>query len=252
MDLKNQIAVVTGGSRGLGLGLVEALVARGARVTVVARTAGDLDRVSSRLGVATIAADVTDRAEAGRILSALRPTILALNAGATPKMAPLVEQSWEAFSTTWDTDVKAGLYWLQAALTTPLPPGSRVMVGSSGAAVNGSPLSGGYAGAKRMLWTMANYANGVSSENKLGIRFQTVVPMQMIGGTGVGQAGAVAYSARVGVTPEQFLARFGAPMPPRQFGEYVVALLSDPDFEGGRAFGLKGDSGISVLEGEAA
>jgi hypothetical protein len=41
-------------------------------------------------------------------------------------------------------------------------------------------------------------------------------------------------------------------MPPRQFGEYVVALLSDPDFEGGRAFGLKGDSGISVLEGEAA
>ena len=70
MDLKNQIAVVTGGSRGLGLGLVEALVARGARVTVVARTASDLDRVSSRLGVATIAADVTDRAEAGRISDA--------------------------------------------------------------------------------------------------------------------------------------------------------------------------------------
>ena len=53
MDLKNQIAVVTGGSRGLGLGLVEALVERGARVTVVARTASDLDRVSSRLGVST-------------------------------------------------------------------------------------------------------------------------------------------------------------------------------------------------------
>ena len=39
MSLKDKSAVVTGGSRGLGLGLVEALVAHGARVTVVARGA---------------------------------------------------------------------------------------------------------------------------------------------------------------------------------------------------------------------
>jgi len=37
MSLKDKSIVVTGGSRGLGLGLVEALVAHGARVTVVAR-----------------------------------------------------------------------------------------------------------------------------------------------------------------------------------------------------------------------
>jgi NAD(P)-dependent dehydrogenase (short-subunit alcohol dehydrogenase family) len=36
MNLKDKNVVVTGGSRGLGLGLVEALVAHGARVTVVA------------------------------------------------------------------------------------------------------------------------------------------------------------------------------------------------------------------------
>jgi NAD(P)-dependent dehydrogenase (short-subunit alcohol dehydrogenase family) len=45
MSLKDKIAVVTGGSRGLGLGLVEALVARGARVTVVARGADALESV---------------------------------------------------------------------------------------------------------------------------------------------------------------------------------------------------------------
>jgi hypothetical protein len=252
MDLQNQTAVVTGGSRGLGLGLVEALVDRGAKVTVVARTARDLESIAKRLGVGTIAADVTDRAEAGRILAELRPTILALNAGAPPKMASLDEQSWETFSDTWNSDVKAGLHWLQAALATPLPPGSRVLVGSSGAAVSGSPMSGGYAGAKRMLWLMANYANGVSSEKKLGIRFQTVVPRQMIGGTGVGNAAAAAYSAKMGITPEQYLVRFGAPMPPRQFGEHVVTLLSEPRYEDGLAFGLKGDTGISLLEGAAA
>ena len=37
MSLEDKTIVVTGGSRGLGLGLVEALVAQGARVTVVAR-----------------------------------------------------------------------------------------------------------------------------------------------------------------------------------------------------------------------
>lgn len=252
MDLQHQTAVVTGGSRGLGLGLVEALVDHGAKVTVVARTASDLESVASRLGVGTIAADVTDRAAAGRILTQLRPTILALNAGAPPKMGSLDDQSWETFSDTWNTDVKAGLYWLQAALATPLPSGSRVLVGSSGAAVSGSPMSGGYAGAKRMLWLMANYANGVSLEKELGIRFQTVVPRQIIGGTGVGDAAAAAYSTKMGLTPEQYLTRFGAPMPPRQFGEHVVNLLTDPRFEGGLAYGLKGDNGISLLDGVEA
>ena len=72
MELKTQSALVTGGSRGLGLGLVEALAARGAKVSVVARTARDLEDVGRRLGVATIVADVTDRAEAGRILAAVK------------------------------------------------------------------------------------------------------------------------------------------------------------------------------------
>jgi NADPH:quinone reductase-like Zn-dependent oxidoreductase len=44
MNLKEEKVVVTGGSRGLGLGLVEALVAHGAKVTVVARDADRLGR----------------------------------------------------------------------------------------------------------------------------------------------------------------------------------------------------------------
>jgi hypothetical protein len=115
----------------------------------------------------------------------------------------------------------------------------------------GSPLSGSYAGAKRMLWLMANYANGVSAEKKLGIRFQTIVPRQIIAGTGVGDAAAAAYSAKLNVTLEQYFTRFGAPMPPRRFGEHVVTLLTNPLYEGDLAFGLKGDAGITILE-EAA
>jgi hypothetical protein len=103
-----------------------------------------------------------------------------------------------------------------------------------------------------MLWFMAKYANGVAQQKGLAIRFQAIVPQQIIGGTGVGDAGAGAYARANGIEREAFLARFGAPLPPRQFGDYMVAVLDDPQYATGLAFGLKGDTGITVLEGEAA
>src|SRR6267378_3087243 len=252
MSLKDKNVVVTGGSRGLGLGLVEALVAHGARVTVVARDADALESVHARLGVATISADVTDETAAHRILADVRPDILTLNAGAKPPMGRLDQMSWADFTAPWEHDVKAGFHWLQGALNLPLKPGSRVLVVSSGAAVEGSPMSGGYGGAKRMLWFMAKYASGISVEQNLGIRFQAIVPQQMVGGTGVGDAGANAYARAMGVKPETFLAGFGAPMPPREFGEKVVSVLEDPKYAEGFAFGLKGDTGVTILEGASA
>ena len=252
MSLKHKNVVVTGGSRGLGLGLVEALVAHGATVTVVARNADALKFVRAELGVATISADVTDETAAHRILSQVRPDILVLNAGAKPRMGRLDQLSWADFAAPWETDVKAGLYWLQAALTLPLKRGSRVLVVSSGAAQNGSPLSGGYAGAKRTLWFMAKYANNVSEQKDLGIRFQTIVPLQMVGDTGVGDEGAHAYARAMGIKRDEFLARYGAPMPPREFGEKIVSVLDDPKYAEGFAFGLKGDTGVTILEGAAA
>jgi NAD(P)-dependent dehydrogenase (short-subunit alcohol dehydrogenase family) len=252
MSLKDKTIVVTGGSRGLGLGLVEALVDQGARVTVVARDENALAGVEQKLGVAVAPADVTDEAAARRILAEVRPDILVLNAGATPPMGRLDQLSWADFTAPWETDVKAGLYWIQAALNLPLAPGSRVLVGSSGAAENGSPLSGGYAGAKRMLWLMAKYANGVARQKGLGIRFQAIVPQQIIGGTGVGDNASRVYAQAAGLDREAFLARFGAPLPPRKFGDHLVALLDDPQYATGVAFGLKGDTGITVLEGDAA
>src|SRR3979490_1091395 len=111
MSLKDKNVVVTGGNRGLGLGLVEALVAHGARVTVVARGADALESVRARLGVATISADVTNETAAQRTLAEVRPDILVLNAGATPPMGRLEQLSRADFTATWETDVQAALSW---------------------------------------------------------------------------------------------------------------------------------------------
>ena len=251
MNLTDKIAIVTGGSRGLGLGIVEALVAHGAKVTVVARGADALAAVAASFGVATISADVTDPDAAQHILEDIRPDLLVLNAGTPPRMAPLDQTNWADFTVPWETDVKAGLFWLQAALNLPLKPDSRVLMASSGAAVGGSPMSGGYGGAKKMLWFMARYANVIAEQKKLGVRFQVIVPRQMIGGTGTGDAGAKAYAQAAGISPEAFLERFGAPLLPRHYGEQIVSVLQDPRYDAGFAFGFKGDTGITIMEGVA-
>jgi len=247
-NLQGQQAVVTGGNRGLGLAMVESLVARGARVTVIGRDAERLKDVASRLGVDVIRGDVADEALARSVIGDLRPTLLLLNAGVSPGLGALHEQTWEGFSRSWNNDVKAGFHWLQHALRLPLPKGSRVLLSSSGAAVNGSPLSGGYAGAKRMVWLMAQYASGVSKELNLGITIQTIVPRQIIGDTEHGRLAAEAYAKKKGMSSSEFLAGFGAPMSPKQVGEHVVTLLTDPKYEQGIAYGLKGDTGIVSLD----
>lgn len=53
-------------------------------------------------------------------------------------MGGMRELSWEAFNSVWNIDVKLGFYWVQAALRLPLAPGSRVLSGSSGAAIQGA------------------------------------------------------------------------------------------------------------------
>jgi NAD(P)-dependent dehydrogenase (short-subunit alcohol dehydrogenase family) len=248
-SLEGRRVLVTGGSRGLGLGIVEALVASKANVIVVARDRDRLDEVARRLGVAVIVGDVTERAVADATLRDVRPDVVVLNAGAVPPMGPIHQLTWEDFTRVWEHDVKAGLHWLQAVIALPLSRGSRVLFGSSGAAIAGSPLSGGYAAAKRMLWLMADYANGVSDQLDLGIRFQALVPHQIIGGTGVGDAAAAAYARRKGVEPGDFLASFGKPMVPRLYGEHIATLLVDPAWERGTAFSFRGETGIVALDG---
>ena len=54
----------------------------------------------------------------------------------------------------------------------------------------------------------------------MGIRFQAIVPQQIIGGTGVGDEASAAYAGVRGIEREAFLAQFGAPLPPRAFGDY--------------------------------
>src|SRR6266568_636266 len=145
-DLSGRTTVVVGASRGLGRGIARAFAEAGAPVVAVARTGPALaELATTSANIRTEVADAADETVAWSLLDQYEPEVLILVAGANPVMRPLQYQTWETFSVNWYTDVKIAFTWLREALLKPLPPGSRVVVVSSGAAINGSPASGGYA-----------------------------------------------------------------------------------------------------------
>jgi NAD(P)-dependent dehydrogenase (short-subunit alcohol dehydrogenase family) len=143
-------------------------------------------------------------------------------------MRPLQHQTWETFSVNWQTDVKIAFTWLREALLKPLPPGSRVVVVSSGAAINGSPASGGYAGSKATQRFLAGYAQDESRQGGLDITVTAVLPRMTPFGD-VGRRGVRAYAARGGQTEEAFLEQMGELLTPELAGSALVELVrTDP------------------------
>jgi hypothetical protein len=186
------------------------LISEGVRVTAVARGEDTLRALEAEVrdGLTTLHGDATDPAFVERLFRELKPDLVVLTAGVTPRMNRVDEFDWESFSEAWNVDVKAAFLLVKQALTLPLVSGSIVVVVSSGAAIDGSALSGGYAGAKRMEWFLADYSQKVSDAKKLGIRFLAVLP-RPIEGTTIGTRAASAYGAMRGIASEEFMKRVG-------------------------------------------
>ena len=220
---------MVGASRGLGRGIARAFAEAGAPVVAVARTGPALaELASTSANIRTEVADAADPAVAWSLLDSYEPQVLILVAGANPVMRPLQHQTWETFSVNWHTDVKIAFTWLREALLKPLPPGSRVVVMSSGAAVNGSPASGGYAGCKATQRFIAEYAQDESHRAGLDITVTAVMPRMTPYG-GVGRRGVRAYAARGGLTEEAYIKQLGELLTPEVAGSALVDLVrADP------------------------
>ena len=215
--------IVVGASRGLGRGIAEVLTDADTEVIAVARSASGLAEVQ------TVLADATDAAAAGRLIDRYQARNLVLVAGASPLVRPIQRHTWETFSANWETDVRMTFHWVREALLTPLAPGGKVVVMSSGAAVNGSPLSGGYAGAKATQRFIAAYAQDEANRGELGITFTSILP-RITPLTELGRPAVEAYAARAGLTQEQYMKQMGPPVTPEVAGTAVLELLqTDPE-----------------------
>ena len=233
-ELAGATALVTGASKGFGRGIATALSRAGAQVVGVARDHAALEALAAELGgsFTAIAADAADPVVAGRLIDTYRPGVLVLNAGATPLPRPVHQHTWQTFSRNWDVDVQHVFNWTREALLAPLAPGSTVITLSSGAALGGSPLSGGYAGAKAAIRWLTAYAAEESARADLGIRFVSVLP-QLTSATGLGAVYVAAYAARQGGRPAGPAGPAGLadpPLSPEQAGQAITELAADPGY----------------------
>jgi NAD(P)-dependent dehydrogenase (short-subunit alcohol dehydrogenase family) len=231
-EISGSTALVTGASRGFGRAIATALSQAGADVVGIATDQARLDDVHAELGdsFTPVAADATDPVIAGHLIDTYRPRTLVLNAGAAPLCRPLQHHTWETFSRNWEVDVKQAFHWIRETLLLPLDAGSTVIVMSSGAAIKGSPLSGGYAGAKSTITFITSYAADESERSNLGIRFIAVLP-KLTPATEHGAVGVAAYAKREGMDVKAFLDHLGPTLTSEQVGENLLKLATDPDYD---------------------
>jgi NAD(P)-dependent dehydrogenase (short-subunit alcohol dehydrogenase family) len=201
-ELSGSTALVTGASRGFGRGVAIALAGAGASVVGVARDRARLEELRGQLG------------------DAFTP-------GAAPLSRPLHRHTWETFSSNWNTDVRQVFHWSREALLRPLAEGSVVIAFSSGAALRGSPLSGGYAGAKATIRFVSAYAADESQRAGLGIRFVSVLP-QLTPATGLGAKAVAAYAQRAGTDLASFTENLGPALTPEHAGKAILDLIEAP------------------------
>jgi NAD(P)-dependent dehydrogenase (short-subunit alcohol dehydrogenase family) len=224
-DLSGKTTIVVGASRGLGRGIATAFAEAGASVVAVARTETALaDLANNARAIRPEVADAGDPTVAGSLLDRYDPEAVVVVAGASPLMGPLQQQTWETFSVNWHADVRIAFHWLREALLRPLRPGSRVVVVSSGAALAGSPLSGGYAGAKATQRFITAYAQDEATRAGLGITFTAVLPL-ITPLTDLGRAAVQAYAARSGQSEQEYIQQFGQPLTPEATGAALVELI---------------------------
>jgi NAD(P)-dependent dehydrogenase (short-subunit alcohol dehydrogenase family) len=162
--LAGTTALITGGSRGIGLATAKALVARGARVCITARKEPGLKDAAAELGdegvVLTVAGSTTDPEHRAHAVAATIERFGALDvlvncAGVNPVYGPLADADLATIERVLAANVLAPLGWVQAAQRAWLAEHGGVIVNvGSVAAVRAQLGLGAYATSKAALLHM--------------------------------------------------------------------------------------------------
>ncbi len=248
MSVPHKKALIIGAGRGVGRELSIGLAMYGVRTTAVGRNTdrlAELRAIDSK--IETVSMDAAADGTAQKVLSDFAPDLLILAGGQNPKMAPLHEMDWEQFSATWNNDTKIAFEFTKAALNLPLAAGSTIVSFSSGAALSGSPLSGGYAGTKRMQHFLVNYGQREANRLQRDLRFLCIVPKQLMAGTDIGTQASTAYAEAAGVQVEKFMDQWEKPLTAKGASTSVIDLLAGNRASGTNAYALTGAGAEAIV-----
>ncbi|EKS7427516.1 TPA: SDR family oxidoreductase [Enterobacter cancerogenus] len=226
--LSNKIALVTGGSSGIGLASAQELAAQGAKVYITGRRQQELDAAIALIGTSAkgIRADVSRLDDLDRVYSQIaeesgRLDILFANAGGGD-MLPLGAISEEHFDRIFGTNVRGVLFTVQKALPL-LGAGSSIILTGSTVSVKGTANFSVYSASKAAV---RNFARSWALDLQgRGIRVNVVSPGPV---KTPGLGGLVAEEQRQGLfealAAQVPLGRIGEPA---EVGKAVAFLASD-------------------------
>jgi NAD(P)-dependent dehydrogenase (short-subunit alcohol dehydrogenase family) len=177
--LDGKIAVITGGSSGIGLATAQRFVQEGAYVFITGRRQSELDKAKALIGdgVTTVAVDSTNSADQDTLFATVLEEkgaldILVVNSGRV-EPEELGKITEENFDLTFDLNARATLFTVQKALPLMRDGGSVILIGSV-AGYTGIPGYSTYSATKAAL---RSYTRTWTREfNDRGIRFNTLSP----------------------------------------------------------------------------
>lgn len=177
--LNGKVAVITGGSSGIGLAAAKAFVAEGAYVFITGRRQSELDKAKAAIGrnVSTVQGDVANLGDLDRLFGQVKAEkggldILVASAGFV-QIAPMASVTPEHFDKTFAINARGTFFTVQKAVPLMRDGGAIVLV-SSGAYLKGIPMYVTYSATKAAL---RSFARSMAAELKeRGIRVNTLSP----------------------------------------------------------------------------
>lgn len=158
--LENKVAVITGGSSGIGLAAAKVFVKEGAHVFITGRRQSELGRAQAFIGknVTSVQGDVTSMSDLDRLYATVKTEkgtldVLVANAGMVERVL-LEEATPEHFDRTFAVNVKGPYFTVQKALPLLKDGGSIVLVASV-AHMIGVPQHSAYSASKAALRSLA-------------------------------------------------------------------------------------------------
>ena len=158
--LDGKVAVVTGGSSGIGLATAKRFVDEGAYVFITGRRPNELDATVKQIGqnVTAIQGDVSKLADLDKLYAAVKEQkgkldIVFANAG-IGELAPLDKISEEHFDKQFDVNVKGLLFTVQKALPL-LREGGSIVLNASIVSITGNPAFSVYSATKAAVRSFA-------------------------------------------------------------------------------------------------